>query len=184
MDKDLRKFPLVRLAEKYMMMRNDSRVLSLRASIEVVRERIAQLAQRIDFEDAPDRMFKVGKLWAEYMEAKDLDKRVDMVILERDITLQFAKAREDYMAWEQMMQAMDLDRKLVDSEIKVVKEIRGILTAEDAYQLVAKMLAVITEVFPNEKEKLRQVQFRFSRLIGDHPDVVDETENEDDLIDA
>jgi hypothetical protein len=68
-----------------------------------------------------------------------------------------------------MITAIDLDRKLVESEVKVVKEIKAILTAEDAYELIAKILAIILRIFPDDKAKLKQVQYEFTRLIGEQP---------------
>ena len=182
MQKDLNQFPIVKLAQRYRSVLSDSRILSLRASIEVVRGRIAQLAERIDFNDAPDRLKKINDLWDEYMQAKELDKHAEIIILEQQIKAQFAAAREDYLAWSQMLSAMDLDRKLVDSEIKVVKELHAILTAEDAYDLVAKMLSIILRVFPGDRRKLRQVQYEFVKLIGDRPiNMVDPEPDEDTL---
>lgn len=170
MPSDLNKFPIVQLAERYQKMVADNRLLSLRASIEVVRGRIAQLAERIDFNDAPDRLYKLDNLWRDYLDAKALDKGTEVVVLETAITNEFDKAKDDYAAWQQMLTALDLDRKLVDSEVKIIKEIKGILTAEDAHDLVAKMLSIILRVFKDEKRKLKQVQYEFIRLIGDRPD--------------
>lgn len=169
MQSDLSKFPIVKLAERYKKMITDGRILSLRASIEVVRGRIAQLAERIDFNDAPDRLYKLDDLWKQYLEAKKYQKGADMVILEKQISNEFASAREDYAAWQQMLQALDLDRKLVDSEVKIVKEMHAILTAEDAHDLIAKLLSIILRVFAKDKKGLRQVQYEFVRLIGDRP---------------
>lgn len=162
-------FPLVKLAERYGKMLKDARMLSVRASIEVVRGRIQQLAERIDFNDAPDRLEKLSELWDEYMDAKKAGKSLELIKLEMKLSSQFDKARADYAAWEQMMLAIDLDRKLVESEVKVVKEIKAILTAEDAYELIAKILAIILRIFPDDKLKLKQVQYEFTKLIGDQP---------------
>jgi hypothetical protein len=89
--------------------------------------------------------------------------------LEFQIANQFEKAKKDYAAWQQMILAIDLDRKLVESEVKVVKEIKAILTAEDAYEMIAKILAIILRIFPDDKAKLKQVQYEFTRLIGEQP---------------
>lgn len=184
MQQDLNKFKVIKLAQTYRTMVKDSRLLTLRASIEVVRGRISQLAERIDFNEAPERLSKLGKLWEEYQEAVDKDARSDMIVLQRQISAQFAAAREDYLAWTQMLEAIDLDRKLVDSEVKIVKELHAILTAEDAYELVAKLLSVVLRVFPEDKRKLRQVQYEFVRLIGDRPiDIVEPEADEDTLED-
>lgn len=162
-------FPLVKLAERYGKMIKDGRMLSVRASIEVVRGRIQQLAARIDMDDAPDRLEKLSDLWEEYIGAKRSGRSTDVIKLEMQISDQFEKARTDFAAWQQMMLAIDLDRKLVESEVKVVKEIKAILTAEDAYELIAKILAIILRIFPDDPQKLKQVQYEFTKLIGDQP---------------
>lgn len=166
---DLAKFPIVKLADRYRRMQEDARVLSNRASLEIIRSRIQQLAERIDLEDAPDRLQKIGDYWAEYMEAKLAGKGADVVMLEKKISREMDKAREDYMIWAQMFEALDLDSKLVEREIKVVKEIRAFLTAEDAYDLVAKLLAVVTDVVDDPK-KLRVIQYKFTKAIGERND--------------
>lgn len=185
MQSDLDKFPLVKLAQTYKKMITDARVLSVRASIEVVRGRITQLAERIDFNDAPDRMYKLDKMWREYMDAKGRKSGAEVTVLEHQITAEFDKAHEDYAAWSQMLQALDLDRKLVADEVKIVKEMHAILTAEDARDLVAKMLSIILRVFADDKKGLRQVQYEFVRLIGDHPDtnLPSMDEEDEDVID-
>lgn len=184
MQSDLNKFPIVKLAQKYRKIIGDSRILSLRASIEVVRGRIEQLAQRIDFNDAPDRLAKIDGLWRDYMTAKEMDHRgSEMVVLEKQLTAQLDAAREDYAAWNQMLGALDLDRKLVDSEVKIVKELHAILTAEDAYNLVGKMLSIILNVYPNDPKKLRRVQYEFTKLVGDRPLELGEEESDEDVLD-
>jgi hypothetical protein len=162
-------FPIVKLADRYAKMIRDGRVLSVRSSIEVIRGRIQQLAQRIDFDDDPDRLNKISELWDEYLDAKHTGHSSEVVKLEFQIANQFEKAKKDYAAWQQMILAIDLDRKLVESEVKVVKEIKAILTAEDAYELIAKILAIILRIFPDDKAKLKQVQYEFTRLIGEQP---------------
>lgn len=163
---DTKHFPLVKLAEKYNQMQSSARMLSLQSSIAVVRARIEQLAERIDHNNAPDRLAKIAKLWQEYVEETSPTERLK---IQAKITTQINRAVTDFAAWEQLMLAMDLDRKLVESEVKVVKDIRAILTAEDAYELVAKLLAIILRVFPDDPKKLMQVQYEFSKLIGDRP---------------
>lgn len=166
---DLAKFPIVKLSEKYRQMQEDGRLLSNRASIEIVRSRIQQLAERIDVDEAPDRLRKIGDYWAEYMEAKIAGKAADVVMLEKKLSREMDKAREDYLIWTQMFEALDLDSKLVEREMKVVKEIRAFLTAEDAYDLVAKLLAVVTDVV-DDPIKLKQIQYRFTKAIGERND--------------
>lgn len=160
------KFPIVKLADRVRQLQDDPRILSNRTSIEIVRSRIMQLAERVDVQDAPDRMMKLAGLWADYVDSERTGTTTESVKLKFKITREFEKAREDFMIWQQMFEALDLDSKLVEREMKVVKEIRAFLTAEDAYDLVAKLLAVVTDVV-EDPQKLKIIQFKFTKLIGD-----------------
>ena len=160
-------FPLMRLAATYNKMMHDGRVLSNRSSIEMVRKRIAQLAERIDMNEAPDRLAKLNELWEEWKTLKG--KSNEQYAVEIELDAEFEKAYHDYAAWKQMFEALDLDRKMVESEVKVLKEIKAIITAEDAYELSAKLLAAVMRVIDDPK-KLKQVQYEFTRLIGESGD--------------
>lgn len=158
---------LMKIAEKYSKMMSNGRILSNRAAMEVLDDRVKQLADRIDVNDAPDRMGRLHNLWEEFKEADALDKGSERYLAIKKLDNEFEKAYHDYKAWEQLMQLFDLRRKLVDSEVKTIKEIKAILTAEDAHELVAKLLAVVIRVV-QDTVKLRIIQFEFSRIIGEH----------------
>jgi len=165
-------FPLTRLASKYMEMKQDGRLLSNRASLEVIRDRISQLAERIDLDKAPDRLENIRKLWEKYKLNKGFpDEKVHM----QEVDEEFERAYHDYASWKQMFEAIDLDRKLVESEVKIIKDIRAVLTAEDAYELTAQLLAAIIST-TNSMEGvddhiklnfLKRIQYEFTRVVGD-----------------
>ena len=161
-------FPLTRLAAKYNQMKSDGRILSNRHSIEIIRHRVEQLVERIDANDAPDRFNKLHKLWNEMLSFEGKGNGIEVTRLKTEITEQFEMAREDYLAWEQMFHALDLDRKMVDSEVKVAKDIQAILTAEDAYELVAKLLGSVIQVV-DDPNQLKRIQYEFAKIVGDTP---------------
>jgi hypothetical protein len=161
-------FPLTRLAAKYNEMKKDGRILSNRHSITIIDHRVTQLVDRIDANDAPDRLNKLQKLWNEMRDFEMRGNDVEATLLKKRIDEQFEAAREDYLAWEQMFNALDVRRKMVDSEVKVAKDIQAILTAEDAYELVAKLLASVIQVV-NDPNQLKRIQYEFTRIIGDTP---------------
>ncbi len=171
-------FPLVRLAAKYKELTTNGRLLSNRASIDVVRERIRQLAERIDTNQAPDRLAKLQELWLKFRELENKGDKLEAIIVKKDLDAEFEAAYHDYAAWKQMFDAVDLDRKLVESEVKIAKDIQAILTAEDAYELTAKILAAIiettnamTEIPQDAKSKfLQRMQYEFTKLVGDEAD--------------
>ena len=176
-------FPLTRLAAKYNQMKSDGRILSNRHSIEIIDHRVEQLIERIDKNDAPDRLNKLQRLWNEFRAMEAKGNEMEALLIKKEIDEQFAAAREDYLSWEQMFNAIDVRRKMVDSEVKVAKDIQAILTAEDAYELVAKLLACVIQI-ENDPNKLKQIQYEFTRIVGDTPvgskDTIDAEFVEDD----
>lgn len=175
MDGSHSQFPLVKLAARYNEMRKEGRLLSLRGTLEVVRHRITVLAERIDLNEAPDRLAVLSKLWEKFRQQEQNGNSVEAVVTKREIDTAFAAAREDYAAWQQMFDAIDLDRKLVESEVKIIKEIRATLTAEDAYKLTAQLLGIIietvnahSELTPETKsDLLKRIAYEFTKLVGD-----------------
>lgn len=167
-------FPIMRLAAKYNEMRKNGQLLSNRHAVEIIDDRIAQLAERIDVNDAPDRMQTLGRLWAEYKQALAARDDQNAMVIRIALDDQFEKAYHDYAAWNQIFSAFDLRRKMVESEVKILKEIRGIISVEDAYELSAKMLAAMVRVVGDDPKKLKQVQYEFARIIGESSDLVTE----------
>jgi hypothetical protein len=163
-------FPITRLAAKYNQMQKDGRVLSNRQAIDVVDTRIIQLLERIDVDDAPDRMEKLLSLWEEFTEAHDSGRTVEEAQTRAQLAKEFEKAYHDYQAWKQMFEALDLRRKMVESEVKVLMQIKAIITVEDAYEMNAKMLAVTMRVIGDDPKKMKQVQYEYAKLIGESSD--------------
>jgi hypothetical protein len=142
--------------------------------MEIIRTRIQQLGERIDANEAPERLRNLEKLWREYLDCLSGEDRLGAAKVVRKINDEFEAAYHDYAAWQQMFEALDLDRKMVESEVKIAKDLKAILTAKDAYELAAKLLAAIIEaanslIFdPQLRGKfLKRIQYEFARLIGD-----------------
>lgn len=165
-------FPLTRLASKYIEMQTDGRLLTNRLSIDVIRKRIVDLGERIDLNQAPDRLEKLQKLWIKYNEKKNT---VEELLVKQELDDEFEKAYHDYASWKQMFEAIDLDRKLVESEVKIIKDMNAVLTAEDAYNLVAQLMASIISTTnslegvsdPIKRDFLKRIQYEFTRIVGD-----------------
>jgi hypothetical protein len=168
------RFPIARLAAKYNELTKDGRFLSNRHSMEIIRNRVQQLAERIDLNEAPDRLAKLQKLWSEYRTLESAGDHLEAKKFQIKIDAEFEAAYHDYAAWTQMFEALDLDRKMVESEVKIAKDLKAILTSEDAYELAAKLLAAIIEaanslIFDDALRGrfLKRIQYEFARLIGD-----------------
>lgn len=163
-------FPITRLAARYRKMMQDGRFLSNRASIGVVRDRLEQLLERIEENKDPDRVQTLFKLWEKFKEADALD----VFTLKKQIDAEFQKAYEDYKSWDQMERFLDLDRKMIESEVKIAKDLRAIMTAEDAYQLTARIWASVIEAVrqsdvtdKKKAEILKRIEYEIVNIIGE-----------------
>lgn len=168
------RFAITRLAAKYEELTRNGRFLSNQQSMEIVRTRIQQLAERIDQNEAPHRLQKLRELWDKYWKAERGDDRMEALKIKTLIDDEFEAAYHDYAAWQQMFEALDLDRKMVESEVKIAKELKAILTAKDAYELAAKLLAAIIEAANSlifdpilRSRFLKRIEYEFARLVGD-----------------
>lgn len=168
-------FKLTRLAAKYNQMQTNGNLLSSRAAIGLIDQRITQLLERIDFDEAPDRTAKLYGLWNEFLDADG----VEAAVLKKKISDEFEKVYHDYQAWTQIFSALDLRGKTVEREVKVLTSIKAIMTAEDGYELAAKMMAAVMRVIGDDPKRLKQVQYEFTKLIGESSDLVTDGHSED-----
>lgn len=170
-------FQLTRLAAKYNQQKTDGVVLSNRAAIDVIDIRITQLLERVELGEAPDRVKRLYKLWNEF---KDIQVgTTDYLIIRKELDDTFEKVFHDYAAWSQIFEALDLRGKSVEREVNALTKIRAVMTAEDGYQLAAKMLAAVIRVIGDDPKKIKQAQYEFSRIIGESSDHATEGFNED-----
>ena len=173
-------FAITRLASKYREIQKNGNVLSNRAAIDIVDTRVRQLLERVDIGEAPDRVLKLYNLWQEYREAQRTGRSDDELELRVQIENAFEAVYHDYRAWEQVFGALDVRRKMVESELKILKEIKAIITAEDAYELAAKLLAASMNVIGEDPKKLKRLQYEYTRIIGERSDLAGGTSGEDD----
>jgi hypothetical protein len=148
--------------------------------MEIVRTRIQQLAERIDQNEAPNRLAKLKELWDEYSELEKYGNHLESSRVKLHIDEEFEAAYHDYASWQQMFEAVDLDRKMVESEVKIAKELKAIMTAKDAYEFGAKLMAAIIEAASSlilddnvRSHFLKRIKYEFARLVGDRIDAED-----------
>lgn len=173
-------FALTRLAARYNQIQKNGPLLSNRAAVDIIDQRIMQLADRIDENDMPERVKLLYGLWQEYSEALNSGRSTEAAIARGKMDEAFEKVYHDYMAWQQMFEALDYRRKMVEGEVKILKEIKAIITIEDARDLQIKLLAAVMRVLQDDPKKLKQVQYEFARITGDVSDTVAEEYVDDD----
>lgn len=165
------RFPVLNLAAKYHEIIQNPHVVSIRHALFPVRARIWQLFGRLEENETPQRMARILTLWDKFTKLAPLSTLIHYIKPEavkawNELNDEFERTYHDYASWEQIFKAIDMERKLVESELKVIKEIRATLTAEEAYDLIAQMLAAIMEVV-NDPQQLKALQYRFIRIVGD-----------------
>ncbi len=159
------RFPLVRLASKQKELMADGVFLSNRRSLGIIRGRVEELVKRIGENQAEDRVSNLFKLWNKYRVEVHSDPAQSTYTME-EINEEFEKAYHDYKSWEQLFKAVRLDKELVESEVKIARDLNAIMTAEDGYQLMADVLGIILDV-EDDPKKLKRYAYELTRLVGD-----------------
>lgn len=155
------------LAARYNEMQKNGRLLSNRAAVEIIDVRIRQLVDRLDENETPQRVANLYKLWGNYVAALDADMVTEAAVCKRQISEEFDKIHTDYLAWSQMFEALEYRRKMTESEVKILKEIKAVITYEDMYEMQAKVLAAAIRVVGDDPRKLRQLQYEFAKIAGE-----------------
>lgn len=171
-------FNIVRLAAKYNQMQRDGVILSNRAAVDLIDTRIRQLLERVDVEEAPNRIKDLYEKWME-MNAQPVGSP-EWLQAKAEIDDVFLRIYHDYAAWHQIFEALDLRSKTTEREVKALKEIKAIMTVQDGYELAAKLMAAVIRVIGDDPRKIKQAQYEFARIIGESSDRVGETDAGDD----
>lgn len=173
-------FPLVRLAAKYRQMAKNGNVLSNRQSIDIIDARIVQLLERVDVEEAPERVAKLYGLWTEYSAARSGGRSDEALGIAKKLDDEFEKIYHDYQAWKQIFEAIDIRGKAVEREFKILAQIKALITVEQARDMAAQMLAAAMNVIGDDAKKLKRLQYEFIRITGERSDLTIEDGGGDD----
>lgn len=157
---------LVQIASKYNEIQSSGRILSNRKAMEILWHRVEQLAERIDLNEAPERMAKIKSMWDDFRALGMQGKEVEALVIARDIDAEFEAAYHDYMAWKQMIEILEVHAKMTESEVKILKDMRALMTMEDAYELVAKVMAVLLRILQDDPKKLKEARYELELVIG------------------
>lgn len=173
-------FPLVRLASKYREMMRDGNVLSNRNAVNLVDARITQLLERVDVQEAPDRVAKLYNLWLEFTSAEADGREKDRASARMSLDAEFEKVYHDYNAWKQIFEALDLRGRLTAQEVKTLGQLGMLITMERAYEMAAQMLGASMKVIGDDPGKLKELQYEFIRITGERSDIIEPDDSEDD----
>lgn len=156
------------LAQRYEEAINDPELVALRRPLAITSARVQQLLDRVEDGVTTD-------LWKSATEAYAELKRGIMTGSEEEIYRNidlldniFKKVSDDYKSWSQVFEALDLQRKLSESERKRLLEMKQFVTAEEAMNMVRALTASIYKNVQDEMT-LRRIIYEFSRITGANP---------------
>jgi hypothetical protein len=163
-----------RMASKYMEQTKDSMYILNKKSIDLLDARIIDLLDRTDAEASPERIERIAKYWKElnlavpglkYDVSDDKAAYRAYTLLDDEIEA----AYHDYAAWKQIFEALELRRKHTESEMKILKDMKTLMTAEDGMELVAQLFAAIMKVLKDEPKGhhlINLIRIEFDRITG------------------
>lgn len=163
-----------RMASKYLEQTNDSMYMLNKKSIDLIDARILELLDRTDSESSPERMERIVNLWREFRATVpnivgfiNQDKQASKAFysLEAEIEAAF----HDYAAWRQIFEALELRRKHTESEMKILKDMKALMTAEEGMELASQLFAAILKVLKDEPKGqtyIHLIRIEFERITG------------------
>lgn len=157
------KYLPARMQDTYNASMHDKELLSLRNEISILDGRIIDLIQRVDLGES-------GHLW---LKSKDVlvqlrkalvtqdTKKVSETIIELDELIR--RGYSDYGAWEEVLSAMELRRRLVETERRRLVEMQQMITAEQA-QAYLRALTLAVRENVSDANVLNRIQTAFIRI--------------------
>jgi hypothetical protein len=167
------KFIPERLSKKYLQSVNDPEIIALNDDIALVETRIKQLIDNID-KDAPPAVWADAQdtfnQFMMFRRLNDPDKAREMLDRLEDIINNAGSERE---AWDEVFTRLEQRMKLAQAEMKRRIEMQNLLNAEQAMDMVSRLLAAVNEGSEAviDDEKLRKELYlaigqRFARITG------------------
>lgn len=169
------KSQLARLSSKYLEMQKSGPLISNRAALSVLDERFLELFDRMEENYSPKRITKIIDAWEKMKEnlpglkmwVKD---RPEAQRAYNTLDSEVDKAYHDYEGWRQIGELIDLRQKVSSSEMRMLKDMKALISAEDAYELVAQLLAAVVKVLgdePNGPKLIKAIHYEFAQILGE-----------------
>jgi len=134
-----------RLVDAYERSVTDPQLIHLSSEIGVLDARIAELIGKIDAGDPNGRLEEIDMAWAGFAEkrkAGDVEgMNHSLQVLEAAIT----RERTDGAIWEQIQKAIDLRRKLANTQRMILTDEQNVVTASQVITLAQTLVSIIRE---------------------------------------
>ena len=162
--------PLNQVATKYLEIQSDPQAQTLRPLHSILNSRLMVLLERVKTNDSSSRMGKVLQLWkrfkkwhpklAQYFFGAESTKAFN------DLDAELEATYHDYEAWREIYTLIDEKTKVSVAEMKILKDMKALISAEDVHDLVGQVLASVAKVV-NDPTKLEQIRYELAAIIGD-----------------
>ncbi len=143
---------------------NDPELTALRRPLALISVRVQQLLGRIDVDASEKRWKSALKAWEDYKLVTNPTSGNMRAYRKLDALM--TEATSDVESWEQIFGALDLQRKLSESETKRLKEMEMLITYEKVMDILMSLMNVIVQEV-TDGSKLRTIQSEFIRVLGE-----------------
>lgn len=153
------------LATRYEEALSDPELVALRRPLALTSARIQQLLGRVE-DGVTTELWT--KAMSEFTELRIAMKNDDELEVQKHMTALheiFDRVEHDYKSWQQVFEALELQRKLSESERKRLLEMRQFITAEEAMKMVRGLTAAIYKIVQDPLQ-LRRIVYEFTRITG------------------
>lgn len=133
-----------RLVAAYEASLDDGRLLQMREEVALLDSRIVDLLARVDSGESGRLWGKLGESHQEFSLARRQGKVELMQEKLAELEALIAAGKHDAEAWREIQQALDLRRKLVESERKRIGEQQQAVTAEQLAGFMSTLLELLT----------------------------------------
>jgi hypothetical protein len=138
------KFLPARMAATYRAAAQDPELLSLRSEIALLDARIAELLGRVDTGESGALWNTLQKEWAAFRRSRALGDVPTMHLAIARLDLLMDRKHTDSAAWQEIGEAIEQRRKLVESEQKRLVALQAMMSQEQALTLMGVLVDIIT----------------------------------------
>jgi len=134
-----------RLADKYLQSVNDPELIAINDDIALVEVRLKQLLDNIDKDEPPkvwDEAYQAFLEYSKYKRLGDTEKENEAFFILEDMFEHNSNERE---SWDEIFQRLNQRVKFATDERKRRMDMKSLLDAEKAMDLVANLLAAVHE---------------------------------------
>lgn len=152
-----------RLLERYQESLADTELLALREEVSIVDARISDLLTRVESGESGKNWKDVQEAWKAYKVAEKANDADLKFMAHGEIEEAIAAGVTDYTAWTEVRQAIELRRKLVESERKRLVDAQQMITAEQAMLLITAVTDAVRR-HVSDRDTLAEIQADVAKL--------------------